>query len=393
MTSVLIVEDDQQFRSAVVRDLVHRGYEVTSAVSVQDALTRLRQGAFDVVLTDLRMDDRDGIDLLEELSELSPRTRSILMSAHASARDHQRAMDLGAVQVLCKPFSSAELMRAIQQAIDCESGFRGSVHGLSLVDMLQMFHYSRRSLSIYISLPVGGEVHFDGGEIVHAKRGAMDGEVALRSILAMPSGSVHTTSLMADAVTIKRDFQSLLLDVLREVDEGRRDDDESESEDPFGFGVVLGALDSTPPEAPPAPPALPAGQALHDACRRAVEAVEHARACGIVDLEVGTMIGVHGVDGFESGAEAILAAGTVALVRSPSLERLDAIAAGGEPLGPGERTPIREVRLSSERDYHFVRVVEGGQIAIVLVAAREMNPGLGWAQLKAVLPSIERCLP
>ncbi|HNC42883.1 MAG TPA: response regulator, partial [Acidobacteriota bacterium] len=146
MTSVLIVEDDLQFRSALARDLTVQGYQVAVAQSVDEAVGMLAAKPTNILLTDLRIGERDGIDLLGTVREVSPDTRSILMSGYATARDHQRAMELGAVQVLCKPFTATELFNALQQAIECETGFRGSVHGLSLTDVLQMFHFGRRSV-------------------------------------------------------------------------------------------------------------------------------------------------------------------------------------------------------------------------------------------------------
>jgi DNA-binding NtrC family response regulator len=122
VTSILIVEDDEQFRAAVARDLTHRGFDVAAVDSVAKALSKLHERGFDVMLTDLRMSERDGIDLLSQLNEVAPYTRTILMSAFATARDHQRAIELGAVQVLCKPFTALELTHAIQQAVECETG-------------------------------------------------------------------------------------------------------------------------------------------------------------------------------------------------------------------------------------------------------------------------------
>src|SRR5262245_26871757 len=107
-TSILIVEDDERLRSAVARDLARRGFDVVTVASVDGALARFEEQTFDVVLTDLCMEGADGIELIETLNSVAPKTRPILMSAYASARDHQRAMQLGAVQVLCKPFTPAE---------------------------------------------------------------------------------------------------------------------------------------------------------------------------------------------------------------------------------------------------------------------------------------------
>src|SRR5262249_61184115 len=90
MTSVLIVEDDQLLAKALCRDLSEHPFSVKVANGFDEAMAVLRSTAVDVMLTDLRLGTADGIDLLENVRKLSPRTRSVLMSGFATARDYQR---------------------------------------------------------------------------------------------------------------------------------------------------------------------------------------------------------------------------------------------------------------------------------------------------------------
>jgi DNA-binding response OmpR family regulator len=220
MTNVLVVEDDQMFARAVGDDLRFQGLDVAIVHTVSDALEEVSQRKFDVLLTDLRLGAQDGIDLLSALRDVSPHTRSVLMSAFATARDYQRAVELGAVRVLCKPFTPADLISCIRQAIECGSGFRGSVHGLSLVDMLQMYNYARRSVTIEVSGGSTGRLHLRNGQIVHAEHQGLVGEAAVASILAMPAGTVGTTALPGRLPrTVERELRPVLLDALRDVDE------------------------------------------------------------------------------------------------------------------------------------------------------------------------------
>jgi CheY-like chemotaxis protein len=220
MTSVLIVDDDAAFRTTIGRDLGEQGFAVSLAQNGAEAAGILERDAIDILLTDLRMPGTDGIDLLDRVRSLSPRTRAILMSGFASARDYQRALECGAVRVLCKPFTSAELLQAIRQAVDCETGFRGSIHGLSLVDLLQMFHFARRSVAIVVDGWAPGHVFLEDGRIIHAVYQDLVGVPALHAILAMPAGSLRTMVLAPDTPhSIAGDFDALLLDALRSLDE------------------------------------------------------------------------------------------------------------------------------------------------------------------------------
>jgi CheY-like chemotaxis protein len=220
MRCVLVVDDDPMFARAVGRDLDEHGFAVSVVHGVADALSRLAIGDVDVLVTDLQLGAEDGIDLLESVRGVSPRTRAILMSAFASARDYQRALELGAVSVLCKPFTPSQLIDCVRQAVECETGFRGSVHGLSLIDMLQMFNHGRRSVSIAVAGESPARVYMDGGQIVHVEHESRVGEPALQTLLAMPGGTLTTSVLPPSYDTsVTRDFHLVLLDALRTIDE------------------------------------------------------------------------------------------------------------------------------------------------------------------------------
>lgn len=220
MTSILLVDDDEVLRKDVANELATRGYEVVESGDVQQAIAQIQRSHPDLLLTDLRMDGGDGIDLLTALRQLSPETLPILMSGYASAHDYQRATDLGAVRVLTKPFTPRQLVSAVEHALDCGTGFRGSVHGVSLVDMLQMFHFGRRTIALHIASIEPGTIEFRDGEIVHVVRGELVGVEALRAILATPNGAMSTSVPVGDGdVSIDIPFSALLMDVLRELDE------------------------------------------------------------------------------------------------------------------------------------------------------------------------------
>lgn len=217
MTSVLVVDDDAQLRRALVRSLRVNGYESGVARSYEEALECVQQHSYDVVLTDLRMAGRNGIELVGALSELVPLTKAILMSAFASARDSQRALDQGAVGILCKPFDTVEMLRVVDRAAESRSGFTGSMHGLSLLDMLQMFHGARRSLTLIVTGSPSGIIHMQDGQVVHATHGAITGGDAMRPILEMPAGSLETRALEHGPTSVTEEFSEMVERLLTEL--------------------------------------------------------------------------------------------------------------------------------------------------------------------------------
>ncbi|MEZ4228619.1 MAG: response regulator [Polyangiaceae bacterium] len=383
---MLVVDDDQQLVSAISRDLRANGYDVLSASSVDGALQQLTEQASDVVLTDLRMAEADGIDLLLAIRERGFNSRPILMSAYATARDHQKAVELGAVRVLCKPFGSRELLDAIQQAIDCATGFRGSVHGLSLIDMLQMFHYGRRSITLRVDDSIPGAIHIEDGEIVHAEHGNRTGEEALKAILALPTGSLSTGAFQSGSTTIERSFQSLLLDLLRTVDEQQRDEVSLELDEADFFGASLdGATEETEGEAM-------MGK-IDDACKEVVDNVDGAVACGVVDLDTGMLLGIHNTAQYTQTLNEVVAAATMDLFRGPNVGRVEQMVRAHRGIPEDGEHYFQEVHITSANNYHFAKTMKGGKAVMMLVTKKTTNIGMGWAQLKAALPIVEPLVP
>jgi CheY-like chemotaxis protein len=107
-----MVDDNSELRDLLGGALVKMGYVVTSASNGAEAFRAIAKARFDVVITDMLMPERDGIEVIGELRRLQPDARIVAMSGGGrGSRDHylQTAKGLGAHAVLGKPFSISEL--------------------------------------------------------------------------------------------------------------------------------------------------------------------------------------------------------------------------------------------------------------------------------------------
>lgn len=414
MASILVVDEDGDLCDSLVHSLRGQGYSTTSAASFSEALAAVRETHFDVLLADQRVQGGDGMELILALREASPGTRAVLMSANATARDSQRALDLGAVRVLSKPFEADELLQAVERAAEYAGGFWASVHGISLIDTLQMFHYSRRSLSVRFLGNLGATLHMRDGQLLHAEHGGLRGEQALAAILRMPAGSLQTFALEPVPQTIFKDFQAVLLDQLRQLDENERDSKAPgrvEHIDDFSE-LDVGPLDGEtgvrgpPPESFSRPSAASGErralrapepktarlEKLDIACERIVNALDGALACALIELGAGMVLGIHASLGFSVEQSDAVAAATVDLFRGSSTSRIESIVRAQASDGrPGDHA-FEEVQLTSKHTHHFAKTLGGGCAVILLVTTRGTSLGMGWAQVRAAIPIFERLL-
>jgi two-component system response regulator FlrC len=120
---VLIVDDEPQMLIAMNETLKRDGLSIVTASSGVEAISKLKDAQFRLIITDLRMPVVTGIDLLQEAKAASPRTQVVLVTAHGTVTNAVEAMKLGAFDYLLKPFSSADLRGVVRRAIRHSEGF------------------------------------------------------------------------------------------------------------------------------------------------------------------------------------------------------------------------------------------------------------------------------
>jgi two-component system response regulator PilR (NtrC family) len=116
---ILVVDDERSLREMLSIVLGREGYDVTTAEDVGSALDQIRRGPLpDVLISDLRMPDGSGVDVLRALKERSPGSVGLLLTAFASADTAVEAMRLGAVDYLTKPFDVADLKQRVARYLE-----------------------------------------------------------------------------------------------------------------------------------------------------------------------------------------------------------------------------------------------------------------------------------
>ena len=115
---ILVVDDEPRQRDILQMILEAEGYDAETASNGRQALLSARAGGFDLVLTDLKMPDLNGIELLEELLRLQPPPLVILMTAHGSIDTAVSAMRKGAFDYLTKPLEKDELLLVLRRAME-----------------------------------------------------------------------------------------------------------------------------------------------------------------------------------------------------------------------------------------------------------------------------------
>ena len=127
MATVLVVDDEKNYLWMLEELLRGEGFDVVTCEKGSDALAVLREAAIDVLLTDLRMAEMDGLTVLEKAREMSPSTSTLLMTAYGTIERAVEAMRRGAYDFIVKPFENADLVRSVRRASERSALVRENV--------------------------------------------------------------------------------------------------------------------------------------------------------------------------------------------------------------------------------------------------------------------------
>src|SRR5580693_2072774 len=116
MQKLLIVEDDQSVRTTMVMCLELEGYAVEAVGSTREALSRLEAQSYPIVISDIYLDERTGIDVLRTARLRNPACAVILMTGRGSMETVMAATEGGAFEYLAKPFEMSHMIDTVRRA-------------------------------------------------------------------------------------------------------------------------------------------------------------------------------------------------------------------------------------------------------------------------------------
>lgn len=114
--SILIVDDDEVFRSRLVRAFDERGYEASGASSFDEAVRLASDESPELAVVDLKMPGKDGLELVQELKRIDPTTLIVVLTGYGSIASALEAVRLGAVHYLTKPADADDIITAFARA-------------------------------------------------------------------------------------------------------------------------------------------------------------------------------------------------------------------------------------------------------------------------------------
>lgn len=229
---VLIVDPDPEETAVLEVQFVGQGYEVAIERSVEGALRRLDSEKHDIVVSEVKLADGRGFDLLRRMREgSSAGTPLMFVTSERAQSSVDRGLELGAADYVVKPASAAVVAAKAGRAIANSQakkpggrGVAGSLQEMALPDVIQILANGRKSGRLKVqSRTLRGEMMFQDGSIHDARFGDLTGAEAVYGILRLTEGEFELepdASEVEDVIGIPT--HHLLLEAMRRLDEEAR---------------------------------------------------------------------------------------------------------------------------------------------------------------------------
>ncbi len=211
--SVLLVEDEPatlRFYQTGLKGLT--GWRQLTAVNGEKALEILRRESIDVLVTDINMPVMDGYRLITSVHDLYPSIPIIVLTSLPAGAPQDRAIALGALQVLSKPVRLSLLMEEIKQLGAREA--QGFVRGISLSGLLQLMSWEGKTCTLTVKSQGSiGHLYFKNGRLIHALSDEDEGIVAAYQVLTWPGPQVEFVDTCRVGETINMPTEEILMNV------------------------------------------------------------------------------------------------------------------------------------------------------------------------------------
>jgi DNA-binding response OmpR family regulator len=223
LKKVLIVDDEETLTWSMAKSLSkdRDKYQVLIANNGKEALDHLVKDKVDIVISDIRMPDINGLDLLVKIKREFPETRVIIMTAYGSSDVQKEANRRGSVYYIEKPFEISDIRKVIVNLIGKKKGFRGKVFDVQLTDIIQMNCLGRLTTALIITREgEKGVIYFNEGEVVHAECGEARGTEAFYRIMGWEEGDfISSMGVIPPVQSIDQSWEHLLVEAVRRNDE------------------------------------------------------------------------------------------------------------------------------------------------------------------------------
>jgi CheY-like chemotaxis protein/predicted regulator of Ras-like GTPase activity (Roadblock/LC7/MglB family) len=378
--TVLIVDDEELFLRTVADGFATHAERVSivTAPNGRAAVEILERRSVDLVVTDLRMPEMDGFELIAHMSRACPEIPVVVMTAFGTPEIEGRLESHGVAQTLDKPLDFPALADRIYEAL--EAGASGHLQGITLPTLLQMVAADRKTCTVRVRAGAGqGLLFFRAGELADAEAGDLRAEAAAFAIISWPRPAIEILGgRVQRPKTMKLSLSEVLMEGIRQLDERERTKRQA------GGASGAQAKASAPPSG---------GGALVDSVRKEIESM--AAMDKLKELQ--------GIDGFAGAAVYTPSGEPLVMVQGDNQHLKDVGVLANAVLLNAQKASLemgtgrgQQVHIQAEKAHIFARCLNEGtdpiksqpgksHIHLVLILKDDSSIGMAKMRVNSVI--------
>jgi len=223
MKKKLLLVDDEEFFLEGLRDGLKEFENIFTTdicFSVDEAKRLHKKNTYDLIVSDIRMPKKSGLDLFIYLRKKKFKGGFIAMTAYGTEELLKNIRELGGLDIIMKPFNLDWFKDKIMEFF-AEDGVSGTIESIDLTSLLQMVNLEKKSVTIKIDYKeMTGLIYFENGEIIHAQYNEFEGLDAAKQIISLNKGKFSVVK-NGDVIpkTIDVPFVALMMDAMKANDE------------------------------------------------------------------------------------------------------------------------------------------------------------------------------
>jgi len=249
LNKLLLVDDEEVFIKSLTDGLKkhEQTFSADYALSVDDALKLVKDTQYNLIISDIRMQGKSGIDLLLALKNMNYKGAFMAMTAYEDPEVSRQLQELGGIRLINKPFDFHWFEDMVLDFFKKRPGVSGYIDALELSSILQMINLEKKTLVVWITIDdVKGYLAFEEGDITDAQYRDKRGLEAAYHLVSQETGYIEVdTKKRSKKKTIAQPFMHIFMESVRLKDErtrGKKDKSKHKGESTMKSQVLTDLL-------------------------------------------------------------------------------------------------------------------------------------------------------
>lgn len=201
--SILVVDDTVSFNNFISKLLKTEGFIITSAYNSDTAIARIKSKPIDLIITDINLPGKDGIEFIRLVKKIKPQMKFIVMTGFPHIDNQKEAFNEGVNAYIVKPFTNERFLMIVKRSLNNNKSSHVMLDNsiIKVNELLKSYREKKKTIIIeIITKNKNGRLYIKNGEVIHAVAGSLIGKDAYINIQKWKAEIINLISYDGDGI-------------------------------------------------------------------------------------------------------------------------------------------------------------------------------------------------